>query len=100
MPGNGAKAAPPIGQLAMLRGLITQAQLDAAVAEQDRMRAAGQKPRALGEMLVAQEFLTTAQLNALLQDVKLVASVSASSEPPAPFARVAAEASAPPAEQA
>ncbi|HVE39598.1 MAG TPA: protein kinase [Planctomycetota bacterium] len=77
----------PIGQLAVLRGLITQAQLDSALAEQERARAAGQRVRPLGEMLVAQEALSTAQLNALLQDVKLISSVSASSDEPAPFAK-------------
>jgi len=86
----------PIGQLAVLRGLITQAQLDAAIAEQQRMRTAGQKVRPLGEMLIAQEALSTAQLNTLLQDVKLIGSVSASSDEPAPFAKPAAAEAAPP----
>jgi hypothetical protein len=85
--GGAGRIAPPIGQLAVLRGLITQAQLDAALAEQERMRGAGQKVRPLGEMLIAQEALDTVQLNALLQDVKLVTSVAASSEEPAPFAK-------------
>jgi hypothetical protein len=89
------RSVPPIGQLAVLRGLITQAQLDAALAEQERTRAASGKARPLGEMLVAQEALSTAQLNALLQDVKLITSVSASSDEPAPFAKPAVAEAAP-----
>jgi hypothetical protein len=88
--GGADRGVPPIGQLAVLRGLITQAQLDSALLEQQRVRAAGQKVRPLGEMLVAQDALDTAQLNTLLQDVKLISSVSASSDEPAPFAKAAA----------
>src|SRR5262245_54937142 len=86
-PGGAKQVVPPIGQLAVLRRLITQPQLDAALAEQERARTSGQKVRPLGEMLIAQEFLTTAQLNALLQDVKLIGSISASSDEPAPFSK-------------
>ncbi|RPH38566.1 MAG: hypothetical protein EHM91_13710, partial [Planctomycetota bacterium] len=67
---------PPLGQLAVLRGLITQPQLDAALAEQEKARAAGHKPRPLGEILVAIGALTQTQLTPLLQDVSAVASMS------------------------
>ncbi|MBI3854434.1 MAG: protein kinase, partial [Planctomycetes bacterium] len=68
---------PPLGQLALLRGLISQAQLDAAIAEQEKARNAGQRVRPLGEILVAMGLLTQTQLTPLLQDMNAVAAVSA-----------------------
>jgi len=62
----------------VLRGIITQPQLDAALAEQEKARAAGHKARPLGEILIATGALTQAQLTPLLQDVSTVASMSSS----------------------
>src|SRR6185503_10524839 len=72
---------PTLGQFALLRGLITQAQLDAAVAEQERGKAAGKGVRPLGEILVAQGALSTAQLAPLLQDVNAVSAAAANLKP-------------------
>ncbi len=75
---------PPLGRLAIERGLIAQAQLDGALQEQDAAREGGRRVRPLGEILVGRGHLTQAQLNELLQ-----------SPPPAPLP-VPAEASPPP----
>jgi protein kinase-like protein/concanavalin A-like lectin/glucanase superfamily protein/carbohydrate binding protein with CBM35 domain len=61
---------PPLGKLALDRGLITPPQLEAALAGQDQARAAGQRVRPLGEILVAAGALTAAQLTELLEAAK------------------------------
>jgi predicted Ser/Thr protein kinase len=57
---------PPLGKLALERGLVTQAQLDGALKEQDAARQAGRRARPLGEILVGRGYLTPAQLDELL----------------------------------
>jgi serine/threonine protein kinase len=94
-PGKGGdRIIPPLGQLALLRGAITQAQLDSALAEQERARGAGQRVRPIGEILVAHGSLTTAQLSPLLEDMKAIAGAEASATPPAPLVPLPAPASA------
>ena len=75
------RVVPALGQLALLRGMITQAQLDAALAEQAKPRAAGQRIRPLGDILVAQGALDTAQLAPLLQDVNAVSAAGSNLKP-------------------
>src|SRR6185436_11043075 len=77
------KVVPPLGQLALSRGLITAAQLDSALAEQDRLRAAGQRVRPLGEILIAAGALSPAQLTPLLKEAQVEAA-PAIVPPPAP----------------
>src|ERR1043165_7452159 len=72
---------PTLGQLALLRGLITQAQLDAATVEHDRAKTAGKTPRPLGEILMAQGALDTAQITQLLQDVSAVSEAATNLRP-------------------
>ena len=61
---------PPLGRLAIDRGLITAPQLDAALAQQDQARASGQRVRPLGEILVGLGHLTPVQLAELLEAAK------------------------------
>jgi tRNA A-37 threonylcarbamoyl transferase component Bud32/tetratricopeptide (TPR) repeat protein len=72
---------PTLGQFALLRGLITQAQLDAATAEQEKAKAAGKPPRPIGEILVAQGALETSKLTVLLQDISAVSAAGENLKP-------------------
>jgi hypothetical protein len=82
------KVVPPLGQLALSRGLITADQLQSALAEQERLRHAGARVRPLGEILVASGALAAEHLAPLLRDAKaepaVQAAVPAAAPAPAP----------------
>jgi len=79
---TGEPVLPPLGKLAVDRGMITAQQLQGALVEQSKAREAGRPIRPLGQILVARGYITAAQLSELLAAAKGETAPAASENKP------------------